>query len=85
MERCANCHGTNGRGDGPVAGSLNPKPRDYSDAAWQRSVTDQEIAEIIVRGGGAMKKSAVMPAAPDLSNDPAVLKALVQKIRSFEN
>ena len=27
---CAPCHGLDGKGDGPAAASLNPKPRDYS-------------------------------------------------------
>ncbi len=27
---CAPCHGVDGKGDGPAAASLNPKPRDYS-------------------------------------------------------
>ncbi len=27
---CAPCHGKNGKGDGPAAASLHPKPADYS-------------------------------------------------------
>lgn len=30
---CASCHGTRGRGDGPAAPGLDPKPTDLSDAA----------------------------------------------------
>lgn len=30
---CASCHGTRGRGDGPAAAGLDPKPTDLSDAA----------------------------------------------------
>lgn len=29
-ERCAPCHGVEGRGDGPVAAGLSPKPKDLS-------------------------------------------------------
>src|SRR5438067_11243346 len=36
---CAMCHGMNGMGDGTAAEKLNPKPRDYTNAAWQASVT----------------------------------------------
>lgn len=32
---CAACHGKNGRGDGPAAASLNPKPADHTSAAVQ--------------------------------------------------
>src|SRR5260221_7909146 len=55
--RCMNCHGQYGRGDGPQAQSLNPKPRNYSDGAWQKSVTDDHLREIIVKGGEAVGKS----------------------------
>jgi hypothetical protein len=28
---CSSCHGTDGKGDGPAATSLNPKPRNFTD------------------------------------------------------
>src|SRR5437870_4393802 len=39
-QRCTLCHGADGKGDGPTAAALNPKPRNYTDATWQASVTD---------------------------------------------
>ena len=27
---CASCHGTSGKGDGPVGAALDPKPRDFT-------------------------------------------------------
>ncbi|MDQ3223733.1 MAG: FTR1 family protein [Gemmatimonadota bacterium] len=33
---CASCHGAHGRGDGPAAAGLDPKPTDLSDAAGLR-------------------------------------------------
>ena len=36
---CLACHGAAGRGDGPAANALTPKPRDLSDPAIQ-SQTD---------------------------------------------
>jgi len=30
---CASCHGPGGKGDGPAAAALDPKPRDLSDAS----------------------------------------------------
>src|SRR5579884_3034640 len=36
---CANCHGMDGKANTPTAAALNPKPRDYTDAKWQASVT----------------------------------------------
>lgn len=83
VQRCVMCHGAKGMGDGPAAAGLNPKPRAYSDAAWQASVTDDYLARVIVGGGAAVGKSAAMPGQADLKDKPEVVKALVAKIRSY--
>jgi mono/diheme cytochrome c family protein len=80
---CAICHGANGHGDGPAAANLNPRPRNYSDKAWQASVTDEELRQIILLGGAAVGKSATMPGQPQLKDKPEVLSALVGIIRGF--
>ncbi len=36
VRECVACHGNAGRGDGPQAGTLTPRPRDLSDPAIQR-------------------------------------------------
>ena len=81
--RCATCHGTSGRGDGPGAANLDPKPRNYTDAAWQKSVTDEQLRKIIVDGGFASGKSALMPPNPDLQDKPQLVEGLVGIVRSF--
>ncbi len=81
-DRCVPCHGATGHGDGPASASLNPKPRQYADKAWQASVTDEYIEKIIKYGGAAVGKSPAMPNNPDLS-DPAVIAALKDIVRSF--
>src|SRR3954470_11104672 len=80
---CATCHGLSGQGDGQAAGSLPVKPRNYTDAAWQASVTDEQIKQIIVQGGQAMGKSPLMPANPELAKDPEKLDGLLKIIRAF--
>ena len=35
IANCAPCHGDKGRGDGPAAAGLNPKPADHSSASVQ--------------------------------------------------
>lgn len=82
-ERCTPCHGAEGRGNGPSASSLNPKPRNYHDMAWQAQATDEGIAKAIVEGGPAVGKSAIMPSNPDLTGKPEVVKELVKVIRGF--
>ncbi len=81
--RCGACHGTSGKGDGPGAAALNPKPRNYSDKAWQASVTDEQIKKTIVYGGAAVGKSPNMPGNPDLDGKPEVVDGLVKIVRSF--
>jgi cytochrome c553 len=81
--RCASCHGPSGKGDGPIAPSLTPHPRDYSEAAWQKATTDDAIAAVISRGGAAVQKSPMMPPSPDLAADPVALAAMVKLVRSF--
>lgn len=80
--RCAPCHGETGHGDGPGAAALNPKPRNYTDATWQKSVTDEQIGKTILYGGAAVGKSPMMPANPDLDGKPE-LQGLVAMVRSF--
>lgn len=80
---CATCHGAAGHGDGPAAATLDPKPRNYSDPAWQASVTDDQIRQTIVQGGQAVGKSPMMPGQPQLAQEPEVLDALVKIIRGF--
>lgn len=81
--RCGPCHGETGHGDGPAAAALTPKPRNYADAAWQKSVTDEQLKKTILYGGAAVGKSPVMPAQPDLESKPAVLDGIVKIIRDF--
>ena len=80
---CAACHGTSGKGDGAAAAQLDPKPRDYTDAEWQKSVTDEDIAKIIVGGGVAVGKSETMPPNPQYKDKPEVVAEFVKLIRAF--
>jgi cytochrome c551/c552 len=83
QKKCMVCHGPAGNGDGPAAASLAPKPRKFSDASWQASVTDEHLAKVIVSGGGAVGKSTAMPANPELAKQPEILSELVRLVRSF--
>ena len=82
-ERCSACHGTEGKGNGPAAGALNPKPRNYTDKAWQAAVTDEQLRKTITMGGAAVGKSPIMPASPDLDEKPEVVEGLVKIVRKF--
>ena len=61
-DRCAVCHGDNGDGNGPGASNLNPRPQNFHDRKWQRSVSDATLVKVIIYGGPAVGVSASMPA-----------------------
>lgn len=82
-DRCAVCHGPNGDGKGPGSANLNPKPVDFRDRKWQRSVTDENITKAIIYGGPAVGLSSSMSANPDLEAQPSVVAALVEHIRKL--
>lgn len=53
-QRCALCHGPDGRGDGPGAKGLKPAPRNYHDHEYMNSKTDEELLQTIRIGKGVM-------------------------------
>src|SRR3970040_443029 len=59
---CGGCHGTGGKGDGPAAGGLNPKPQDHTNGKHMNSLTDKYLFDIIKGGGVGVQKSPLMPA-----------------------
>jgi cytochrome c oxidase cbb3-type subunit 3 len=59
---CASCHGQSGKGDGPAAAALNPKPRDHTDKETMSKLSDDELLKVIKNGGASIGKSPLMPA-----------------------
>ncbi|MFQ5683699.1 MAG: ethylbenzene dehydrogenase-related protein [Candidatus Binatia bacterium] len=64
MKRCSFCHGRVGKGDGPVADYLNPRPRDFTEGVYKLRTTqsgevplDEDLFRTITRGipGTAMQ------------------------------
>ena len=80
---CTTCHGATGEGNGQMAANLTPHPRNYHDATWQASVSDEDLSKTILLGGAATGKSMMMPSQPQLADKPQVLAALVKIIRGF--
>lgn len=73
--QCASCHGAGGRGDGPAAPPALRLP-DFTDAAFHEARTDEQIAQAIRTGKGAM------PAFGDRLDERAIA-ALVARVRRF--
>ena len=59
---CWTCHGKTGKGDGPIAVTFKPRPRDLTDRASLAKRTDRDLYNVISRGGGAVERSPTMPA-----------------------
>ena len=53
-QRCVLCHGPEGKGDGPGAAALNPKPRNHTDASYMSTQTDEQLLHSIRDGKGQM-------------------------------
>ena len=71
-QRCINCHGPSGRGDGPVAASLPVRLTDFRETVERKSVS--QIRRAITEGLG------MMPAfAPALR--PSEISDLVYMVR----
>ena len=59
---CAQCHGLTGKGDGPnVTKKFPVSPRNFTSAKEMNKLTDADIKNVILDGGPAMSKSAMMP------------------------
>lgn len=50
MDKCANCHGDKGAGDGPEADMYTPSPAALNDAHMMSEMTDGEIFYKITEG-----------------------------------
>ena len=65
---CALCHGPQGRGDGRLAASLNPPPRDLQDPrAYRHGYELRQIEETIRKG--VLSEGRNMPAYGHLSEE----------------
>ncbi len=78
---CNVCHGNEGRGDGPVARNLKPKPRDFADlAGYKRGPGLTQIEETIEKGLNS--SGGIMPAFPNLKpEDRRLLALFVQSLQ----
>ncbi len=81
---CGACHGAGGKGDGPGAASLNPKPRDHTDGKYMKTLTDDQRFKITKMGGPAVGKSPTMPpwggalSDQDIKNVVAFIRTLAK-------
>lgn len=70
--KCLICHGANGRGDGPAAAALNPKPRDFTNPAFWQNNAEEKIKRTVTAGKGTM---------PAFNLDDDEIKAIADYMR----
>jgi mono/diheme cytochrome c family protein len=65
-QNCSSCHGESGQGNGPAAGTLNPRPRNFTQpAGWTRGFHVTDIFTTIstgLKGTGMAAFDFIMPA-----------------------
>lgn len=61
--QCASCHGVSGKGDGPLAASLDPTPIAFTDAERARARSLMALHQVISQGveGTSMPSFAALP------------------------
>jgi mono/diheme cytochrome c family protein len=75
---CINCHGANGRGDGPGAATLNPPPRVFRSHGFWMHRTEGEIFWVIKHGSAG---TAMIPFGGLLTDEE--IWTVLQYERSF--
>ena len=81
-ELCSICHGAGGKGDGPSAAGLNPKPADFSNCQTMETQSEETLFRIIKHGGQSVGRSTVMPGWGEALSDGQI-RDLVALIRGL--
>jgi mono/diheme cytochrome c family protein len=86
-QHCAVCHGPDGRGNGPAAPSMFPRPRDFSSGKFKYKSTaagDPPTEEDLLRTVRDGLPASAMPYFAGLLSTEE-LSAVVEQIKSFSN
>jgi cytochrome c oxidase cbb3-type subunit 3 len=81
QQRCAPCHGPDGKANTPTAQALTPKPRDHTDGTYMNQLSQEHLLKVIKQGGVAIGKSPIMPPQADLNDKQ--LQDIIAFIRSL--
>jgi mono/diheme cytochrome c family protein len=85
---CTPCHGDGGQGDGYNARNLDPTARDLTDSKEQymSKLSNQEIYEVIEKGGRGVELSSMMPVWGKIFSEEEIwsLVAYVRTLHSFK-
>jgi len=68
-DKCAICHGQDGKGNGPAAGSFSPSPANFTTASFWQNTRNAKITGTIENGHGPM---------PSIDLSPSQIKAVIE-------
>ena len=60
---CVNCHGKEGKGDGPAGAILNPSPRNFTNCKFPKKRKDGGLFWVIKNGSAGTGMVSLLPAA----------------------
>ena len=80
-QRCVQCHGALGTGDGPFARTLSRMPREVASLSWQATRSDQQLALVVHDG----VPGTAMPASSDISMNQVAAVVAYLRALSFRN
>ncbi|MBT5667648.1 MAG: hypothetical protein HOJ06_20080 [Rhodospirillaceae bacterium] len=83
IENCSRCHGVDGRGSKELESELARIIPDFSDPKFQSSRSDEELREVILKGGAGIGKSEAMPPWEGVLDEEQT-KSMVKLLRGFE-
>jgi mono/diheme cytochrome c family protein len=75
---CAMCHGANGNGKGDIP-DLKPAPRDYTDPAALKDLSDGELFYILKNGKGQMPPDGDRTKPDDIWNMVILVRSFAKK------
>jgi len=79
-QTCAMCHGPEGKGDGPNAQVLQPKPANLTVAL--KGKDSAYLTKLLKEGGASVGKSPLMPAYKGVLKDEQI-RALIKYVKGF--
>ena len=62
IQKCAACHGEQGKGNGPLAKTFDPKPSDFCLPEFWQGDVDKKITDAVTQGKNQMKPIKLQPA-----------------------
>ncbi|MBI5636678.1 MAG: c-type cytochrome [Nitrospinae bacterium] len=79
---CVHCHGWTGKGDGPTASKLDPRPRNLTNGKYADNISNIDLFGVIKGGGEFRNLSTSMPPWGNVVQDQDIWN-LVAFIRSL--